>query len=155
MRFDLISAPLILGSASLVAFVSVRSTSIAGLLREIDREVIAPATTQARRRNLVERQMRPLKRRYQSDTVALVCLLLSFVAFVTMGAFAGGAETTGAAALALGAGMLLGLVGFALVLFEVATSPHTLFADTAFAEEVYEGLHAGSHPTEAIPGSTP
>src|SRR5438045_3002733 len=88
MHFELISTPLIVGNASLIAFVSVRSASISDRIREADREVITLMTTPARRKNLVERQIRPLKRRYVSSNYALICLLLAFIAFVAMAALA-------------------------------------------------------------------
>jgi len=148
MRFDLISTPLILGSASLIAFVSVRSTSLSDRIRDADREVIAPTTTPARRRNLVEDQIRGLKFRYECSNYALFFLLFSFVAFVAMGTLAGTTAARSGAAVALGIGILLGAAGFGLILYEVLASKRTLFADTAYAEAVYrESMEASVTPS--------
>jgi hypothetical protein len=149
MRFDLISTPLILGSASLIAFVSVRSTSLSDRIRDADREVIAPTTTPARRRNLVEEQIRNLKFRYECSNYALLFLLFSVVAFVAMGTLAGTAGArSSAATIAFGTGILLGAAGFGLILYEVLASKRTLFADTAFAEAVYrESMETGATPS--------
>lgn len=144
MHFDLISTPLILGSASLIAFVSVRSASISDRVREANREVIAPGTTPARRHNLMQRQIPVLKRRYLASQYALLFLLLAFIAFVVMATLFGLMyPATSASEIALFAGIGFALIAFALTLYEVAISGSTLTADIEYAESVYRDPSAG------------
>jgi hypothetical protein len=133
MHFATIASPVILGVASLVAFVSVRSTSIADRVRSADREIVDAATVPERRHNLLA-QVRGLQRRYVADTYAMMALLLSFVGFVAMGAL--DAFATNAACVAFALACIAGIVGFVLALYEVFTAPHTLNADIAYAEAV-------------------
>ena len=133
MDYASIATPLILGTASVIAFVSVRSTSIADRIRGADREIILADTTVARRKNLLL-QVHGLKRRYTASTYALLLLLFAFAAFVIMGAL--NATLHHGAIAAFGIGAVLGVVGFGLTLYEVMTSGRTLFADTEYAELV-------------------
>lgn len=138
MHLEVISTPLILGSASLIAFISVRSASISDRIREANREVIAPNTTLARRKNLVERQIRRLKRRFMFSNYALLCLLLAFIAFVAMAALSGLMSPSKEAPIAaLYVGIAFAAVAFGMTLYEVTISSGSLLADTEFAEAVY------------------
>ena len=144
-----IATPLILGTASLIAFVSVRNTSIADRVRAANLQVIDPKTPAGRRKNLVEGQILGLCHRYISSTYALLVLLFSFVAFVVMGAL--DARARAGATTAFGCGVVLGGAGFILTLYEVFTSRQTLDADTAYATAVYEETLRPSAETPPSP----
>jgi len=133
MHFATIASPIILGCASLIAFVSVRSTSIADRIRNADKEIVDSATVPERRHNLLG-QVRCLQHRYVADTYAMAALLLSFVAFVAMGAL--DAFARNAACIAFAFGCVCGGIGFLLTLYEVFTAPRTLLSDIAYAEAV-------------------
>lgn len=134
MDYATIASPLIIGAASVIAFVSIRATSISDRIRTAVHESIATDTPPERRKNLIG-QLRGLKRRYSASTYALLFLLLSFASFVTMAALNAASRHSAAAAFAVG--FTFGVLGFLLTLYEVLTSSRTLFADTRYAEQVF------------------
>ena len=133
MNFSAIATPSVLGSASLLAFISVRSTSIAERIRSADREIVDSASAPERRKNL-QLQVRGLRHRYLADTYGMLALLVAFAAFIAMDALA--PISNGGAVSAFAVGIITGFAGFILTLYEVVTSPITLFADIAYAEAV-------------------
>jgi hypothetical protein len=145
--FSSIQTPLILGSASLIAFLSVRGANIAERIRSADKEIVDAATVPERRKNLLF-QVHGLRDRYLADTYATVALLLSFASFVAMAALAPFEHEWATAA--FGIGIVAGVIGFCLTLYEVVTSKTTLFADIAYAQAVADAKAPPSGPGIAL-----
>lgn len=144
--FSLIASPVILGVASLIAFVSVRSTSIADRVRSADKEIVEAATVPERRKNLLA-QVHGLRSRYVADTYAMACLLIAFVAFVAMGVLNKMSPQGALGAFAVGTSF--GVSGFILALYEVVTAKNTLLIDIEYAAAVARDIQRPNLPTGA------